>query len=712
MAWSELATILRRNGFVPDALPWIALAEAGRTGDSGRQAALADIIASVADQGNSTALLRALCGEQLPEARRLALELTAQLPALDSILVPWIRPLLRDRRLPRADRLDAAAALLRTTGPRGGAAVRVLRDFAVGFGRLRLLSRRADLRRRFGNARAFDRLCARLRRTIPLRCPRCGVRRRPASMIRHLWERHGRLLTRRRVRSPMSWLDDWAARAPQSAAADDGLAHLSRQLLRRRLHSPDAEPSLGAIAARHGASLCPHCRALVTLPADEYPDADSLREQELSTGRLTGEGIVIRRVTRGIGARLEITMPSGARDVFADPQGRWNRAAAIRLLVVPWVFLAIAWSCLLPAGLALLGTAIALSAAYALRLLVRSQSAPASSGSLVNAAWTKVVPTLLNRPLTAESSRYLGRLAITSVRHGSGSSRAGPLKSAERRVGAETSTGRATAADWAALVGLRISDLDRFGDDPAPAFADALAEVLHRDEPLAHIELLLKHVCWREWTPARRERLRVALVARLFDSGLGVWELVELGEVIPAFGALLNTADLDSLARLRLLWMLSGDRPWERSGSAATVFDLAAYPTTENELAAAPDVLLYWTWNLGGRSEPVWITGRGIIFRDAKLAAPGPIEVHLRPAGRGYELHFGSARFRYIDDPSHLAHSLSEWSDYYFHEFLPQTDAALGKPDGMKLERLLRSKTLVCPECGVLFRGHRQVDVS
>jgi uncharacterized C2H2 Zn-finger protein len=709
MAWSELASLLRRNGIEPDAPPWIALVEAETPDGDNYQTAIAAIIESIEAQGNSIEILRVLCGEEHPAPRRLALELAGRLTALDSILVPWLRPLLRDRRLPRAARVDAAAALLRTTGPRGGAASRVVSDFAAGYGRLRVLNQQSNLRGRFGNARAFDRLCARLRRDIPLQCPRCGERRRPAAMVRHLWKRHGRLLNRRRVRSPMSWLDDWASHASPSTDAQDGLAQLMRQLLRRRLPSPDAAPALATIAARHNSALCPHCRGFVTLPANEYPKANSLPTLEISANRLTGEAFVVRRITHGIGARIEITTPSGERLILPDPHGRWNREVATRRLVAPWIILAIAWGCLLPAHLAILGAAVALSAAYGFRLLVRGQSAPKSAGSLINAAWMNVVPALLDAPLDAKSIRYFGRLARTSVYLGAVSARASALAIAERRIEAALKTDAAVAPEWAALVALRIADLDRAGDDPVPAFADMLVQALRDDVPLAHMELLMAYMPWQDWPMARRARLRVALAARAFEFGLGPWELIELGKVIPSVAEALNTADLDGLARLRLLWLLREDRPWERFGSAATAFELAAYPTTESELAAAPDVLLYWTWNVQGRLERLWITGRGLMFREAKLTAPGPIEVHLRP-GRGYELHFGSARFRYTDDPTRLADALTDWAKYFFNQFLPETDAALGKPDGAKLESLLRSKTLVCPECGILFRGQRSVD--
>jgi hypothetical protein len=712
IASSELAAVLQRSGVATDAPPWSVLASADDAGDDARQAAIGDIIASLADESNSTPIVRALCAEQLPEVRRIALELAARLPKLEPILVSWLRPLLRDRRLPREERTAAAAALLRTTGPRGRSAARVLRDFAAGFGRLRVLRRETELRRQFGNARAFDRLCSRLRRNIPLRCPRCGVQRGPNSMIRHLWRRHGKLLAHRRVVSPLWWLDDWAARAQPTAEPDDGLAHLSRQMLRRRLVSPEAASALRLIAARQKAALCPHCHAVVPLPADEYPEAASIPGLELSNDRLSGEGFVVARATRGLAARTRVTAPNGASRDWTVSGGLWHRNSAIRRLVAPWVVLALALASMLRPEWAILGTAIALCAAYLGRLIVRSRSAPQTKGSLVDAAWNHAVPALVDQPLTPGASRYLARLARTSMRLGSARARVGSLAHAERRANSALGDG-VPAIHWSALLALRINDLGRLGEDPVPDFANALADVLRRGE-LAQLELLLAHGNWREWPAGRRTRLRIALLARAFDADMGVWELVEVGEAVPALGELLDSANVDGLARLRLLWSLGADKPWERCGAAATAFELAAFLPTEYELAAVPDVLLYQA-RVGGaqrEAEPLWITGSGLAFRGVRLSAPGPIEVHLLPAGRGYELHFGAARFRFTDNPSHLAHSLSAWSNFLFGEFLPIVDGGVGIPDGGKLERLLRAKTLVCPECGGLFRGRSPAESS
>jgi hypothetical protein len=265
-------------------------------------------------------------------------------------------------------------------------------------------------------------------------------------------------------------------------------------------------------------------------------------------------------------------------------------------------------------------------------------------------------------------------------------------------------------ADRAPLVALEICDLHDAGEDPVPVLGRVFAGVLLGNEPLALIELVLAYVPWRDWSIGRRARLRVTLAARAFEAGLDVWELTELGQVVPDLGYLLHGTDLDGLARLRLLWTLRDNRPWRRCGPASTAFELAAYPTTENRLAAVADVLLEQPLvgaGADGRTTHLLITGRGLVFRGAAMHVSESIAVHLRPAGRGYELQFGSARFRFENDPSALADKLTEWSNYLFGEFLPQTDSAVGRPDGAMLERLLRTKTLVCPECGGLFRGRR-----
>jgi hypothetical protein len=640
-----------------------------------------------------------LSQESSPEIRRLALELVAQMPAIDPILIAWLRPLLRDRRVPADSHRAAAAALLRAAGTRGRTANRLLRDFAAGYGRQRVHAEQAQLREQFAFAPAFDRLCSQLAKTVPMRCRRCGKLRQAADMPRHLWRKHHRILVGGKARSIASWLDRWSARDGNQSDPETGLAELARQLLSHDFDSGPMREALHALAARRGEMVCPHCLALVALPEKRFPTPLRLQPLEVSPDRVTGEGVVVERVTKGIQSYIRATFPDRTRFEMAEPGDRWNQTAAIRWLVLPWIALAIVFSVLLPPALAIFGAALALSGAYVFRLLIRSRAAKHIPDPLIDAAWRSVVPRLVERGNPA-AAQYRSQLALAS--RGRGSPR---FRMTELQTSLETATD-----DWAALADLQVQDRYDEDGDGAPALADMIGDAIRRDRPLGQLDLLLAHSSWRTWPTGHRARLRALTAARAFDLGLGVWELDELSRAVPALADLLDTRDFDGLARLRLIWSLQAERPWERIGAAASVFELARYPATEHHFLDAPDLLLYQPLaGVGAEGQPaaVLLTGRGVIFRGALLSAPGSIEVHLRPEGRGYELHFGTARFRYADNPSHAAQVLNLWSQYLFGELLPKTDAELGKPDGVLLQRLLKSKTLQCPTCGGQMLGRR-----
>src|SRR5262249_3207521 len=135
-------------------------------------------------------------------ARRLALELSARVPPLEISLIELLRPLLRDRRLPAAARVEAAVAMTRTTGPTGAGTIRILRAFAAGVGKSRALERAGALRRRFGHLPAFAPFLAYLRRKVKLRCPRCRTKLPRRAMVRHMWDEHGALLVGRNITTP------------------------------------------------------------------------------------------------------------------------------------------------------------------------------------------------------------------------------------------------------------------------------------------------------------------------------------------------------------------------------------------------------------------------------------------------------------------------------------------------------------------------------
>lgn len=693
MSDSDFSAILTRAGVPLDDAPWRDIAEIFTRPVQDRTTLVQGMTARLSEPGHATTLIRALAGERNLAARQLALELAARAPTLDAILIPWLRPLLRERKMPRRVLLDAAKALMTVTGPRGGTTARVLRDFAAGFGRLRVLHHRAALRKHLAGVGAFDRLCDRLMIVMPLRCPRCGVRRKPQSMVRHLWHRHRRLLSGRRVRSPLAWLDDWAASAPENTDALDGLAEISQWLVRRDLDDGRAESDLRSIAIERGCVVCPHCHAL-TPRHDEKP----LLPLESSHHRLSGDGIVFARSASGIRATIEMTDRRGRRTSMPDPRGRWRSAPAVRRLVWPWIGMALIAAIALPARWAVLGAGLALTIGCLARILVRMRAAPESAASLIDAAWQQAS----QRPADFDH-RYLARLALNSRERGRAGIRARLL---EESVGA---TARPPIAEWAPLAALQIGDAAALSGDPVRRLAGTIGAELGGDQFAAAIESVFARLPWRDWPTGRRRRLRAAVAEQCFTFGLGIQEIAELGRAMTQFGAAVDAGRTASLALLRHIWKLRPDKPWPSPGIAATIFELAQYaPAGDELLDRFPDALLYLPlpgWGPRGQTTPLVVGERGLYFRGETLADTRAIEVHLRRYGRGYELHFGDQQFYYDRDPSPLAEQLTAWGRFAGRVIGDGQATDDVVPDGRRLERLLSAMTFPCPSCGGLLRN-------
>src|SRR5581483_788548 len=169
--------------------------------------------------------------------------------------------------------------------------------------------------------------------------------------------------------------------------------------------------------------------------------------------------------------------------------------------------------------------------------------------------------------------------------------------------------------------------------------------------------------------------------------------------------------DTDGLARLRLLWDLRPTRPWLQCGPAATVFELANYPTIGNQyLEAAPDLLLFQPMPGGGVSHPLLACGRGLIFRNA-LVHDWPVAIATKPLplskGGGDEIRFGPHAVQVPGGGAELVRKLEGWAGYFFSDFLPRTGDVLARPAGPALDRLLDRLTVRCPECATAFLGRR-----
>src|SRR5205823_9807070 len=107
-----------------------------------REPPLLAVAETLAGQPGGAALAEALAGIASSLAHHLALSLAARLPApLSRGAVLALQPLLANRRVPEPVRLAAAAALLRTTGPAGPAADKVLRALITRSGKARSVDR-------------------------------------------------------------------------------------------------------------------------------------------------------------------------------------------------------------------------------------------------------------------------------------------------------------------------------------------------------------------------------------------------------------------------------------------------------------------------------------------------------------------------------------------------------------------------------------------
>jgi hypothetical protein len=577
----------------------------------------------------------------------------------------------------------------------------VLHAFAAGFGPVRFLNSVPALRHHFGPSPALDRYAARLRERLPFRCPRCRLERPYRVMTRHLWRKHRRLLDGRRVRSLWRMLDGWLTDPA------GGRLHVYRGLLVHGLRADDALDHLRRDAQRHRAGLCPRCFTAVPLDAVRFPVAEDVRPLSLAGGRLSGHGYVVEVQDQGITYRLRAETPQGVIFDGREPGHSLTLQGWRWLGVGLPVGLALVLALLLPPPAVIWGTLIPLLVALGIGLGLRAQPPPDLADRAVDHAWRLLAPQLQTGGSSADEAAALAGLAQVSIGRGSAQARERRVSRLIERLSAAPESPIALAA----LLRLRAEDAAVTGNDAVRIVADAVGPCLTGEWPASWANLLLADDTLAGWTPGQRARLRVLLAARAFTAGLGVWELHELGRVVPALGRTLGAEDTDGLARLRLLWELRPKRPWQRCGSAATVFELANYPMLGGQhLEAAPDLLLFQPLPGGRDGQPDYllVCGRGLILRDA-LLHERPQSFDSRPLpvskGSGYELDFGPHKLHYADAPDVLARRLEAWCGFYFDRFLPRMADVLIQPAGVRLRPLLRQLTVKCRECGKRFLG-------
>jgi hypothetical protein len=196
-------------------------------------------------------------------------------------------------------------------------------------------------------------------------------------------------------------------------------------------------------------------------------------------------------------------------------------------------------------------------------------------------------------------------------------------------------------------------------------------------------------------------RLHILLCDRAFEAGFEVSNLVEVGQVAPTLGAVLETEDADWLARLRLLWSLRARRPWDRCGEAMLAFEFAEDPDSAEVLHRWPDLLLYQP-TTNPKAEFV-VCGRGVVF-EGKLFRQKPENIQAiarrLQGGTGHELVIDGEVFRFKSDAEWLGWRLEEWVAVWQKQFSREKVAEVHDWRSPAVTaNLLARETVPCPEC-------------
>jgi hypothetical protein len=712
-AWETLE-VLAHDEYGTRAETFLATELVRRLQDDARRrqelpvAVLAEMLAT---QACAPALSAALAEVQSSRAHHLALAVATHLPGpLSRDLVLALQPLLGSKRVPEDVRLTAAAALLRTTGPRGANAREVLRALTNRSSKVRAVDRLRRLEGLTGKLRVIDDLCTRLEQKIRLRCPRCDTQARRPEMIRHVWTEHGLLLYGRRVREPWQLVDDLIKDYQAGGGIEllercrtlgefldpvRGRERVYRRLLAHGLHDVEAREALLHQARHGGGSLCPHCYSFVPVPEDVL--AQPLSE---SHGRLwaLGHGAGVSEVD--CVPCLDVYTPGRVQFHGREP-GQWcTRPAALLLLVGPPVLAACVLAWLLPFADARSWVprllAVALAAAVGVGFWWRWRPGPIDRA--VDHAWRLLPPRLFATGFARQEAEFLAGLALSSHGRGRPEAREPALEPVLIILEKAVAANACPVAFLAAVRRLAIEDAAATGDDPIALVAAEVGRCFEAELPLIFAEHLLAG--WKSswWTPANLARLRVLLCDRAFEAGLEVRDLREASRSAPALGGVLEGTDPNHLARLRLIWSLRPRRPWDRWSDAATVFELATDPDpSRNLLGEYPDLLL-----ADMKMPAVLVCGGDVVFQARRFPAPPRLlEVKARRTfeGMDFELVVGELRLPFVTDPTPLVKRLEYWFRYHFGDFLPQVEAvydwqAPGQARKMQLREAVR-----CPEC-------------
>jgi hypothetical protein len=541
-------------------------------------------------------------------------------------------------------------------------------------------------------------------------CPRCSIRLPHAELVRHLWQEHHLILDGQSARDPWRLIEDWLDEYCQNPRAqllarcrafarrvdpEGGIRRVERLFLAHRIDDQAARQALLDEARVQSASLCPRCFAFVFSP-EEVPALPLV----LLDGRLESNGYQVEIFEQGFFSRLRVEAPE--RKIYKGPEPeRWlTTRGAETALAGPVLVLALVAALAWPAEhkpvvvVALLLVSVLLILRGVQWLWQGSESA---LDRAVDYSWALLVPRLETDGLVENDLAFLANLALTSVGRGRAPLRADSLQRILNHVGKKVAVDAAPVTQLAAIWRLVIEDRAQAGGDPVQLLTAQIGQCFDGHLPLSFAEHLLAGWESPSWTPKQLSRLRVLLCERAFEAGFEVRDLLAAGISAPALAEVMRTSDANEMCRLRLLWSLRPEKPWDSLGSTVTVFDLAKRSTARIDdvdvFTEYPDILLAAT------DESLFFCGRGMVFEDELINEP-PSAVEIRKNSSNlFDLIIGNHRFELPRNPTLQAAKLERWLRYWFGEFLPQARQALGwRSPGLPASFGL-NKTVTCPEC-------------
>jgi hypothetical protein len=533
-------------------------------------------------------------------------------------------------------------------------------------------------------------------------CPRCSVSHPRHDLVRHLWLEHRLLFDGQRAREPWDVIGEGIdayrstrdrrqlARAFELALRVD--PEKGHQRVRGLLAKGSTRPDPFAEAEEQGATLCPHCFALVPLPTVTLPAPVRVGDAQISA---SGYAVILSE--GGLVPRLRVEMPGSLVYQGPEPGQRWTRRGALLVFVWPPALAALGLATVLHflhlPGAAAVTLLLAVAGLAYLIVRIRGAAVEPPRDRILNHAWTQLVPRLHADGFSNQDAAFLAGLAQVSAGKGDVQVRQRALERVTDITEKVARSDGAAVAPLAALWRLSIADAIMDGD-PVLLTARRISRCLEGDLPLACVEALLAD--WESscWDAGNLARLRALVCERAFEAGFAVADLAQAGQFAPALGEVLGIER--DLARLRCLWSMRDSRPWQRCGPATTVFEAAAHATQWQErLAQCPDLLL-----AADGKVPLEICAGGVRVADALLTeAPGSMEVKPAATGEGFDLVVGKHVLRFPTDPERLARRLERWCHYFFNEFVPQSlTVATDKPSTAG-DKFRAREAKACPEC-------------